>query len=71
MNQKRSFSKFNSSKKWQNDDSDHADDSQEFEEEEDFEVKDLCALLRELLEECRKLNMQFSRSLTQTPSILP
>ena len=42
--------------KWQKEDSDLEDDSEEFDEEEEAELRDLKDLLRELLNECRRLN---------------
>lgn len=53
--------------KWRKEDSDQEGDSQDFEEEEE-DLKDLLALLKELLDECRKLNSALKS--TQVPSMV-
>lgn len=55
--QKRKFTP----RKWRKEDSE-AEENSDVSEEEGLELSDFASLLKELLEECRKLSMLFQRS---------
>lgn len=56
MNQKRNYFKANQS--WRKEDSDLEDDSLDLEDEDALVVEELRGLLKQLLDECVKLNTQ-------------